>query len=462
MLMSTTAGVTATSAPTFDNGKLRQASYWVLGGYVAGQILRLASNLILTRLLAPDLFGLMAVANIVISGVQMLSDMGIQKNIIQSHSSVSRVFLNTAWVLQIFRGFSLAAIVSGFGLILWFIGPSLGSESVYAHQDLPLIFAVLACNLIISGFRSTKAAMANRQLLMGKITAIELTSQCVAVVAMIILASYSPTVWALVAGTIISSVFKISAENIFLPGERNRLQWNNKYAREIFHFGKWIFVTSLLSYWVLGGDRIILGANITAHEMGIYSIAIFIVGAVRDGLAAIMHRVFYPVISSCLREGGDALGVYYRFRLPLDLCVCGLCGFLFVAGDEVISILYDDRYLNAGKFITILAVSLLADRYNGLSIYFLAKGTPRKTIPVTFSRAVMLAIGLPLVFAKFGFFGAVIFLGVYPLLIVPLQLYQKYRAGLLRISSEVAYTVFIFPGLVAGHLFQWLFTYFVN
>ena len=81
-----------------------RSSVWVFGGQMAGQVLRLISNLIMTRLLVPEMFGVMAVANTLIVGLQLCSYLGIHHNIIQSSRGDERIFLDTAWVLQIMRG----------------------------------------------------------------------------------------------------------------------------------------------------------------------------------------------------------------------------------------------------------------------------------------------------------------------------------------------------------------------
>ena len=47
------------------------------GSYAFTQALRLASNLILTRLLFPEAFGLMALVSVVLVGLAMFSDVGI-------------------------------------------------------------------------------------------------------------------------------------------------------------------------------------------------------------------------------------------------------------------------------------------------------------------------------------------------------------------------------------------------
>ena len=67
-------------------GELRRlavrGSAWILGGQVAGQGLRLVSSLLLTRLLSPDLFGLIALAQLVNRGVAMFSDVGLRGNVV--------------------------------------------------------------------------------------------------------------------------------------------------------------------------------------------------------------------------------------------------------------------------------------------------------------------------------------------------------------------------------------------
>lgn len=70
---------------------------WTVAGYGASQILRLGSNLILTRLLFPELFGLMTLVNIFITGLHLFSDIGVGPSIIQNKRGDDPVFLNTAW-----------------------------------------------------------------------------------------------------------------------------------------------------------------------------------------------------------------------------------------------------------------------------------------------------------------------------------------------------------------------------
>src|SRR5262249_13350024 len=136
-------------------------------------------NLLLTRLLVPDMFGLMAIATIVMIGLAMFSDVGLRPIIVQSVRGDDAKFLNTAWTVQILRGVILWLIALCISLIS-FVTNHIGitpDDSVYADQRLPYVIAMLSLTLIIEGFNSTKLFEASRNLAFGRITLIEIVVQ---------------------------------------------------------------------------------------------------------------------------------------------------------------------------------------------------------------------------------------------------------------------------------------------
>ncbi len=72
--------------------KAIKQSFWVVIGFGGSQFLRLISNLILTRLLIPELFGLMALVNTFIMGLYLFSDIGIRPSIIRSSREMTLFF----------------------------------------------------------------------------------------------------------------------------------------------------------------------------------------------------------------------------------------------------------------------------------------------------------------------------------------------------------------------------------
>src|SRR4030095_13470734 len=100
--MTSLAGSTAPiSLPPLASRAIR-ASLWTVGGYGLSQLLRLAGNIVLARVLFPQAFGLMALIQVFLRGLQMFSDLGVGLSVIREHRNDS-VFLNTAWTAQALR-----------------------------------------------------------------------------------------------------------------------------------------------------------------------------------------------------------------------------------------------------------------------------------------------------------------------------------------------------------------------
>lgn len=140
------------------------AGAWNLGALVTSQAFRLGGNLIMARLLMPEMFGIMMIAITVSLVLHMLSDVGLRQNIIQSPRGDDPVFLNTIWTVQIVRGFILFASTLLLAALAWYAQTInlWSTHSTYAAPELPLVLAVTGFSAIIVGFQSTKIDLAVR------------------------------------------------------------------------------------------------------------------------------------------------------------------------------------------------------------------------------------------------------------------------------------------------------------
>src|SRR5262245_7114403 len=122
------------------------ASAWSLTRHGISLVIRFGSNLVMTRLLVPEMFGVMAIATIVMVGLAMFSDLGLKQSIVQSQRGSDTAFLNTAWILQIARGFVLWIIALGISMMIYY-GSRAGMvprDSVYADLSLPWVIVALS------------------------------------------------------------------------------------------------------------------------------------------------------------------------------------------------------------------------------------------------------------------------------------------------------------------------------
>ncbi|CAG0963645.1 hypothetical protein MTYP_00867 [Methylophilaceae bacterium] len=433
-----------------------RSSVWVFGGQIGGQVLRLASNLIMTRLLVPEMFGVMAVANTLIVGLQLCSYLGVHHNIIQSTRGDERTFLDTAWGIQIVRGgllWLIALLLSAgfyFANQMGWIPP----ESAYAHPDLPAIIAVLSFTALISGFESTKLASASRHMALGRLTIVELGSQVLGLATMVTFAMIEKSIWALVVGTLVTAASKMIVSHLFMPGRNNRFAWEARAFWEVFGFGKWILLTTIMGFFVRNSDKLILAGLITPQTLGIYSIAIFMTNALQDILSRWASAVTLPVLSQAHRERPEELArVYYKFRLLFDLPTLFISGFLLNAGHVIIELLYDSRYVSAGPMIEILALWFLGARTIVAEQCYLALGKPKLAVPMNILQLIALfALMIP-AYHYFGMDGALYVVVFSIILTLPLTWYFMKQYGLLNWKRELM----TLPAFAIGYICSLIF-----
>ena len=437
--------------------KVIHAGGWTAAGFVVSQAIRLGGNLVLTRLLFPEAFGLMAIVLVLMAGLALFSDFGINQSIIQSRRGDDPDFLNTAWVVQILRGvliwitvlliaYSLPAIVN----MNW-----VPAGSVYADSLLPQILSLFSFTALIQGFESTKIALAQRMVQLKRITQIELFSQVIALLVMIIWAWLYRSIWALVGGAIVAATVRCVASHIWLSGPYNRFRWHPSSFREIFHFGKWIFLLSILGFLWLNGDRLILGGILTPIQLGVYSIAYLLSNSMISLYSSILSRVIFPALSEVVQNRPENLSnVYQRIRIIADFSLFGVAGFLLVAGEGIVSILYDARYHAAGNMLGILALGLIGARYGVVEFLWMAKGQMRYLIASNFIRLLVLYAGLPLGYWLAGIEGAIYGISLSTFAAWPVAIHYKRQHGLANWWSEIAVLPVFIVALIVGWLFM--------
>jgi len=444
--------------------RIIQATSWTIGGHISSQLFRLASNLIMTRLLVPEMFGIMAIASVVMMGLALMSDVGIKLHIIQSERSNSEDFLNTAWVVQIIRG----VIVWIFAVILSWILVVLDNrnwwpeDSVYADPILPYVIVAFAFTGIIRGFESTKVAMANRNLVMNVVVKIELISQLIGISVMIAVAYVERSIWALVIGALVTNLLKVIFGHVVLPGLNNKFRWERESVYELLHFGKWIFLSSILGFLVTNGDRIILGGLIDSNLLGVYTIAIFIISAIQQLFAKMTQSVAFAALSEVVRQNPDKLKeTYYRFRLFIDAIALFLVGVLYISGHHIIDFLYDDRYQAAGHMLQILSLLLIADRFSLTGQCFIALGKPSYLIPMLITRIPILYLILPIVYQQFGFDIALWVIALNRLAEWPILLFLKIKMSLFSLNKEIFFLLYLVFGIVVGWVINSIFLLYI-
>ncbi|MGF6395671.1 oligosaccharide flippase family protein [Pseudomonas plecoglossicida] len=448
-------------------GSLRKramgAGAWNLVSLLASQGMRLGGNLIMARLLLPEMFGVMVIATTVSVLLHLLSDVGLRQNIIQSPRGDDPLFLNTAWTVQILRGLLLFGLTLLLAVAAWVAQQAdlWPAASTYAAPELPLVLAVTGLQAIIWGFQSTKIDVAVRTFQQKRVVLIDLASQVIGLVVMLVIGWFTRSIWSLVAAGVVAALAGTVLGHTALHGPGNRLQWDRSALTELVNFGRWILLSSIVGVLAMYGDRIWFGASMTVTELGVYSIAVLILGSIQTGLMKLFGAVALPAFSEATRDGDKhrLRTLYDRFKLLVDLVMLFVCGLFLTGSPLLIGWMYDERYAEAGSMLAILSLSFLMLRYTLTHQIWIALGHTKYQAMDNIIRVVSLWLLLPLLLYIGGPRLAIWGVALHALPTLVLIVYVNRKLEILNIKRELMVLPMVLVGALCGELLVWFFAW---
>lgn len=378
------------------------ASVWSILEYGFSMCLRVVSSLVLTRLLLPAYFGEITLVTTLIVGINLLSDIGLTPSVIQSPHGDEPTFLNTAWTLQVVRG-----------VALWLIAVALSWPTALFYHDpkLKYLLPVLALSTLISGFNGTGLLTLARHMGVRRLFAIDGSTAVVALAVTITWAYFRPSVWAIVAGQIVSTVYRLCLSHILAvtSGIRNSFRWDKESVHSIVHFGKWILMATAFWFFASQADRLILGRLITLTLLGIYGLAYQLSDIPRQVILALGQRVAYPFISKMIHRPREEFEAQFlRYRLYALLGGAVMLSLMVTWGGLLITKLYDKRYHDAAWMIPILALGLWQTLlYQTTYPVLLSLGKSKYGAYGNAAYCFAIISGIPIAFHFFGMVGGV-------------------------------------------------------
>jgi O-antigen/teichoic acid export membrane protein len=435
--------------------RVLNAGIWSLAGFALSLITRLGSNLLMTRLLAPEMFGVMAMASTVLVGLAMFSDVGLRQNIVQSRRGQEPDFLNTAWSIQIVRGISIWGLALCVCLAILVAGhlKKIPFDSVYAAPSLPYVVGVLSLTAVFQGVESTKQFEASRGISLGRITGLEILAQLFGLAGMLAWVFVDRSIWALVFGSLCGSLARTILSHTILPGVGNRWCWDKEAVHEVIHFGKWIMIASVFGFLVNSGDRLLLGGLVDASALGYYSIALLFISSIEGVLTKLMSDVSFPAFSEIVRNRAENLKAnYYRFLAVIASVAYFAAGAFMTFGGTLIDHLYDARYGAAGWILQLLGAILITIPFRLSTQSFLALGMPKIQSNVIVVRLIALFLATPIGFYLYGLEGAVLGIVLSHFAVIPTVALYNIRYRLFDLRIELYLLAFLPLGVGTGRL----------
>ncbi|MHB1140954.1 MAG: oligosaccharide flippase family protein [Sulfuricaulis sp.] len=351
--------------------------------------LKFVSNIILTRLLSPDMFGIAAIGNALINGIGMFSDFGIQQNIVRSTRSDDHYY-QTAWTVQLLRGIVLTIVIVLLAKpFAW----------LYETDDLTTFLLIVAASNLAMGFNNVELLRDFRHAMLQKVAVLDITAALVGLTTMVVWAWISPSYTALAIGAVVSTSTLALGTFVVYPWHNCRLRLEKEVVADLVSFGKWVLISTVLAFATTQMDRLALGKLVSLHLLGLYSIAWMWASMPSQIFEQWAHRVFFPLVSQQIRSVTGEGTIWMARRIYVLIAVTAAI-VMYVASDTLVGILYTMDYQDVSSLIRQLSiVFLLYTIEQSYSHVLIAYGRPRdKIVGQILSLVLFSAVLLPAFF----------------------------------------------------------------
>lgn len=310
------------------------AAFWSIIGKGSGSFLRLISNIILTSILAPEIFGIMSTCFVFLTMIQLFSDVGLKPAIIQSKEGDSPEYLNTAWVISIIRSFGL------FIIVLIAIYPI---SIFYQNESLQLILFCLSFTILISGFENPAMPLLVKNLRADRQVRFELSTEFLGLATNVILALLLRNIWALVLGSILTSSYKLIGSYVAIS-YYPKFTWNKVAAHSLIRFGKFILLNTMAGWAAMNLDSIFIGKLLDMEYAGVYNVGKNLGLFVELFFVQIFTQSYFPAVSSVSDDLPRVEKIYKRtIALAITISVTVL-SLEMIYSEQIISLLYRKEY----------------------------------------------------------------------------------------------------------------------
>ena len=316
---------------------------WLVLNNILQKVISIGTFAILARRLEPSVFGLFAMAFVAIDGLSMFKTFGLDGGLVQKKNapeSASDTALYLIEGMSIFL-FIICFIFAPF-IAKFFNNPQLGS-----------IVRALGVVFILGGLARVPSALLSKSMRFRLISVIDLTGSTVNCVFAVIFSLIWQNVWSLVGAYVIKQTM-MTLLAWYFSGFRFKWRFDFQAARELFHFGKYLMLLSIVSYIGANINNIMIGKLLSVTMVGYYTLASNIGNIINTQFTHIISRVMFPAYSALQDDRSDLKRAYLKTVKFITIFSFPFCVALISLSKEFVLTLYGPKWTNIIPLITLM------------------------------------------------------------------------------------------------------------
>lgn len=327
--------------------------------YGVSAFLRLASSLVLTRLLTPAAYGIFGILFSFLFMIELISDVGSTGLLIRHVRGREVAFVHTLWTIRLIRSIINCLIVLGVAPLV---------AKIYHLPELTNPLRLLSVMFLLAGGESMAYILAQRDQRARISNYADMIANFAMTIFVIGLALVVRNEYALILSAIFRRGLITASSHFYYRDIGIGIAFDREAIREQFRFARFVIPSSILTVLLSQYDKLILLKLSDLSLVGVYTIAGNILAPVSGLIVHNARAVLYPRLSSYFRT--DKTSVRHRYYSENNrLLLVGLLGPALVAGfgNLFVQVLYDARYSEAGNILTVLAFGALFSAFSNAS-----------------------------------------------------------------------------------------------
>lgn len=325
--------------------KTTSGFFWTAGNQFGLQLINFLVLVVLSRVLTPEAFGLVAMLQVFVAIGTSLIDGGMTSSLIRTTNADQKDYSTVFFI-------NLASSVLIYA-ILFFCAPLIAR--FYEQPMLSSLVRVYGLSFIIQALvavqttRLVKAMNFRLQLLM------QMPATIIGAVAGIIFAFQGHGVWSLVYMNLIKT-FAFMIQHWMFTNWRPSLLIDRKKLRHHFSFGYKLTLIGLLNTVYLNIYNLLIGKFFTPVQVGYYNQANTFSLLPVDMFSTALDKVTYPVFANIQSDDSRLRAVYRRIMQQVVYWTVPLTMFMIVAAEPLIRIVLTEQWLPAVPYFQILCI----------------------------------------------------------------------------------------------------------
>lgn len=330
--------------------------FWTTIEAVVSRSFSFVIQLILARILFPEDYGLVGMAVVFISFLEVFNDLGMSAALIQKkESKLTSQHYDTAFWTGI-----------GWGVCLYLLMGIIGAPFVadfYNEEQLKAIIPFMSLSLILNPINLVHQAQLTKAMNFKRLAFVNNTANISAGIIALIFAFLGFGVWTLVFYSVARAIIALP---LYFKATRwlPTMVWKKQLFSEIFGFGAYTTGTAFFNKLTGNIDFLLVGKLVGATALGYYTFAFTITNLIRDQIVNIINKVLYPIYAKLQDDKDQMLMLFLKIVSINNLIIYPIIVGIFLFAEFLVPIFFGDKWDDAIPIVRVLCIAVLLQMLN--------------------------------------------------------------------------------------------------